>query len=315
MTGFDRRTQLATEQYKNELLTNRERKERIDADKASRDIALKSLQEKRRLEQAQERSALYQETVSKILDSASSGETGSSITSAAIQDAAIEISGQNTHDERIKDIANIYSTLPLLKEALDTQTSIENYHVPYADKREMKRQFVIFNHVLKRTIDNDPKITPEELFSHVESAALTYGYAGNVIEQINDKTRICINGMRHELAFESALYRLGYDVQETTFEDDLSGIDYRVRTEEGYTVEIDVKKSEHAVSMALEKHSQSGRKLPPNRLVMWSGFMTKDFEKNSPWRPTEKAIDRALPLIESTIVNATSNMTSSKTTS
>ncbi|RYF28562.1 MAG: hypothetical protein EOO17_04660 [Chloroflexi bacterium] len=151
-------------------------------------------------------------------------------------------------------------------------------------------------------IDHNQKISPNELFGYIETVALTYGYTGKALETITEEAHIAIEGMRHELAFESVLYYIdGIDILETTPEDDLKGIDYRIQRDDGTIIEIDVKQNIKSRNRSIEKQRKyeaaSGRYDPKTKLILWSGFDHSDFQNKSPWRPTQAAVARIAPSI------------------
>lgn len=300
MAGFDRRTQQAMNQSKQEHSTHIELLERRQ--KQQRELAAKALEAEKEKQRRFEKQQTYDNSVGKIISTASlKSETGS-LTRKLIQEAATEISADNKSTQMDKNIAGIYQTLPGF---LQAETLLHKSYLPDGQYEKLRLNRVLFNESLKNIIDTDPKTTVEELHRYTTDTALTYGYKGSELDFISEATDTTIQGMRHELALEAVLYRIGYDVEETTPQDDLHGIDYRIQREDGTKISIDVKASETAAARSIQKseewHRNNGTTKPATELVLASGFTPYDFEATNPWRPTEQAIQRVMPLIEEQI--------------
>jgi hypothetical protein len=300
MTGFDRRTQQAMNQTKQEHSTHIELLERRQ--KQQRELAAKAIEAEKDKHRRLEKQRSYDNSVSKIISTASIKSPSGSLSRGLIQEAAANIQADTKSSQMDKNIAGIYETLPGF---LQAETLLHKSYLPDDQYEKLRLNRVLFNESLKNIIDTDPKTTTEELHRYTTDAALTYGYKGNELAFISEATDTTIQGMRHELALESVLYRIGYEVEETTPQDDLHGIDYRIEREDGTRISIDVKASEAAAERSIQNsndwHRNNGTTKPANELVLYSGFTKYDFEATNPWRPTEQAIQRVIPLIEASI--------------
>ena len=92
-------------------------------------------------------------------------------------------------------------------------------------------------------------------------------------------------------------------------EDDAHGADFKVRCPNGVIVSIDVKANERLEEEAekrtayyMKKHH---KKPPTNEIVLFSGFDDEyDFTDDSPWLPTQSAIERVLPYVQKELEQA-----------
>lgn len=300
MAGFDRRTQQAMNQTRQEHSTHLELLERRQ--KQQRELAAKAIEAEHEKTRRLEKQRKYDNSVGKIISTASlKSETGS-LSRRQIQEAATAVATDNKSTQMDKNIAGIYQTLPGY---LRAETLLRKSYLPNDQYEKLRLNRVFFNESLKNIINTDPKTTADDLHRFTTDAALAYGYKGSELDFISEATDTTIQGMRHELALESVLYRIGYEVEDTTPQDDLHGIDYRIEREDGTKISIDVKASEAAAERSMQKseewHRENGTTRPATELVLASGFTKYDFEATNPWRPTEQAIQRVMPLIEAQI--------------
>ena len=205
--------------------------------------------------------------------------------------------------DKEKIYTDILGIIPLTMRALNSSKV-------QGSNRRTKKAMSEFNGVLRNTIDVDSSIAPHSITGLVQYAALSYGYEADEINTLVTETIRRQNTMRHELAFESILYYLpeGFEVLETTTEDDLDGIDSSVLAPNGAIVSFDVKATQKAANSSLEKaqdyYFNAGKAMPENRLILYSGFTDEDFEQSNPWRPKQSAIERVYPSVEAAIYKA-----------
>lgn len=300
MAGFDRTTQLA-------MRASREDREhhlrlasesRADIERHRKELATRALSTNFQQKRATTKQGAYDTCVNNMLELAHVGTESVSIEQRDLQEAAFLILEEPGISYLEKNVASIYATFPEYISALEQRNSPKE--TSYNKRRAAKLELARFNTVLKNFINDDPTITPVELQNYINDCALTYGYSGQKLEEISSEIPTLLTGMRHELAAESVLYRLDIDVEETDLEDDLNGVDYRVRRDDGTMIELDIKASEYTAQTKRARREKSfaerfNRPVPENSLIIASGFSEKDFASKSPWRLTEKAIVQAIP--------------------
>lgn len=307
MAGFDNRTLRTMQQDRdNRLSREATAKEAIERQAAQRKgLATSALSESFRGHAETAKRQAYEHTVTNILELAHSGHDTRGITREDLKSAA-EIALEDTGSSYLEhNIAAIYANFP---DFVDAQQTFEtDAYIPKKQFAETKKHLSVFNTTLKNFIDGDPRIQPQELQRYLQDCALTYGYSGRQLEMINRAIPEMLHGMRHELGMESILYRLeGIDIEETTTEDDLNGIDERIRRDDGTMILIDAKASrataERKRVQREERHlKKHGVSLPSNILVIHTGLRDEDFSPKTPWRPTEKGITRNIPRIQALI--------------
>jgi hypothetical protein len=175
-----------------------------------------------------------------------------------------------------------------------------------------KMQMIQYNNILRNIIDTNPKIDPDTILGLVRSTTLSYRYGADDINMISQHTQRCLVGVKHELGFESPLYYLpeGFEILDTTDQDDKEGIDYRVLCPNGVIVEIDVKASQELADKAIRQDEEFNYFSTKNagktskKLILYSGFSENDFDPRNPWRPEHEAVERVYPAIEKALIEA-----------
>lgn len=229
---------------------------------------------------------------------------------------AKKYSGETT-DRNEKMYTSILSTLPGLVESRAEPTDQQS---SFKDRQAAIMKKISFNNALRDSINANPRIEKSALTAIVKSAALFYQYPPNEIVGIERETIDTLRGMQHELAFESILWNLpeGFEVLETTDEDDAKGTDYRVKCPNGTLVSIDVKASQLSADRAYEKRANAlarrGKTVPSNEIILYSGFTEQDFDPSSPWRPTYQATSELTPYVEMELLAASGENTPRHTT-
>ncbi|HCH34092.1 MAG: hypothetical protein UY35_C0009G0005 [Candidatus Saccharibacteria bacterium GW2011_GWC2_48_9] len=294
MSGFDTRTH-----QQQVAQAERHRSHELQSKRLRDKLAQRALGEQEQLR----RSGEFFSAVRSIDTLAQNSATENNVRPRNIR-AAAESLLENPESSIIeKNVARIYTVLPGFVEAsrrLDSST------LPRSIAKTYKAHLSRFNSAIKEIIDTDSKVGFEEIMQYVDGAALTYGYSGESLTTIDTDVRISLKGTQHELAVEGALYRLGYDLDETDTTDDLNGIDVStLRKSDGMPVYIDVKSS-HALAERKSAERDAfyagiGRTPPSNHLILASSFQDTDFTAANPWRPTEAAMQRVMPQLEAAI--------------
>ena len=307
MTGFDNRTLQSMQRHQQMRQVHEAGKQEANMRIARerQELATRAISAHLHERTAISKQSTYESCVTNMLELAHAGHDSQDITSEDLQIAASLV----LEDPRVsyleRNIAAIYEAFPAYASALALNESDE--YLSREEFRNNKRPLSQFNKVLKDFIDGDPRIQPDELQHYLQDCALTYGYSGEELALINRHIPLQLRGMMHELGFESLLYRLdGIDIEDVTTEDDLNGIDSRIIREDGTDILIDVKASQTTAEKARSKRERAhmreyGQPLPSNILIVASGFLDSSFSQKYPWRPTEEAIARALPRIQTII--------------
>ncbi|HET8884433.1 MAG TPA: hypothetical protein VFM68_03105 [Candidatus Saccharimonadales bacterium] len=200
------------------------------------------------------------------------------------------------------DVSPIYNdilgALPDLNEGL---TNLEN---KTGNPKDNKRKIIPFNHKVKKLINHYPSVSPNQLEHMIQNTALVAHYDSSLADKIN---KHIIPGMKHELAHESNVYFLPGqpEVIDTTVEDELNGIDYRLQFKNGIEITEDVKKSEEAAIRAQQERDDWRERnhitTPDTHIIIHSGYTKDDFIPNKIGRVTEEARQREQPRIDAAI--------------
>lgn len=212
--------------------------------------------------------------------------------------------------------AAIMATLPNYVEAVhDLPDRRDHYHGSHWLSEEewdaAKEHTIEYNDVFREIIENNPAMPQAEIMSIVGDIAHELDYPEDVKDMIHHNTRGILHGMRHEVAFEQVLRALpdGFQIITTDDEDDAHGADFKVRCPNGVIISIDVKATERLEEEAekrtayyMKKHH---KRMPTNEIVLFSGFDDEfDFPDESPWLPSQTAIQRVLPYVQDELLQA-----------
>lgn len=232
-------------------------------------------------------------------------ETPSSPTREEFADFSRKFAGE-TQDRDEKMHASILATLPGALKAHHT-LSAERESLEGISRREHHAAIsktIAFNNTLRSAIEANPRIEGSTLLFAIKTAAHYYQYSPDDFMGFEQEVNMTLRGMQHELAFESILWNLpeGFEVLETSDEDDAHGIDYQVKCPNNRIVSIDVKASQASADRQIEKRTRllatRGKSIPANELILYSGFKRSDFNPNLPWRPTYDATAALTPIVE-----------------
>ena len=145
------------------------------------------------------------------------------------------------------------------------------------EKKECKETVTIFNKIIRTMIDEEQCSSMKETMDSINEVMLMLNYTRSEIEYASQSFYAVIQGMRHEIAAESALnWTPGVELAEmTSTEDDLNGGDIHVYyvDDQGERFEfyIDIK----ATKISAYKANERNRR--PGYYVSWSGFDDDDF--------------------------------------
>jgi hypothetical protein len=216
---------------------------------------------------------------------------------------------KNPRDPNTRIYAQIFAVIPLMMDGLKV---LRGRGTSQHERYKAKMKLIKFDDVLRTIIDSDPSIPQNTIISLIHSAMHSYGYSAEELNMAAGETEAVLHGMKHELAFASTLYHLpeGYEVLDTTDEDDKHAADFKVRCPNGVILYIDVKATAKAAERATwdqeDYYTDTGRKgqMPKNELILYSGFTDDDFTEKMPWRATPEATQRVYPDVEAVLHRA-----------
>ena len=162
---------------------------------------------------------------------------------------------------------------------LDAQLKLDG-HKSCKSREEIKKckeTVTRFNKIIRTMIDEEQCSSMKETMDSINKVMLMLNYTRSEIEYARQSFYAVIQGMRHEIAAESALnWTPGVELAEmTSTEDDLNGGDIHVYyvDDQGERFEfyIDIK----ATKISAYKANERNRR--PGYYVSWSGFDYDDF--------------------------------------
>ena len=145
------------------------------------------------------------------------------------------------------------------------------------EKKECKETVTIFNKIIRTMINEEQCSSMKETMDSINEVMLKLNYTRPEINYARQSFNAVIQGMRHEIAAESALnWTPGVELAEmTNIEDDLNGGDIHVcyvnDQGERFEFNIDVK----ATKISAYKANERNRR--PGYYARWSGFDDDDF--------------------------------------
>lgn len=145
------------------------------------------------------------------------------------------------------------------------------------EKKECKETVTIFNKIIRTMINEEQCSSMKETMDSINEVMLMLNYTRSEIEYASQSFYAVIQGMRHEIAAESALnWTPGVELAEmTSTEDDLNGGDIRVHyvddQGERFEFNIDIKATKISAYKAKERNRR------PGYYVIWSEFDDDDF--------------------------------------
>lgn len=145
------------------------------------------------------------------------------------------------------------------------------------EKKECKETVTIFNKIIRTMINEEQCSSMKETMDSINEVMLKLNYTRPEINYARQSFNAVIQGMRHEIAAESALnWTSGVELaQMTNIEDDLNGgdihVDYVDDQGERFEFNIDIK----ATKISADKANERNRR--PGYYAIWSGFDDYDF--------------------------------------
>ena len=162
---------------------------------------------------------------------------------------------------------------------LDAQLKLDGYKSCKSrkEKKECKETVTIFNKIIRTMINEEQCSSMKETMDSINEVMLMLNYNRPEINYARQSFNAVIQGMRHEIAAESALnWTPGVELADmTNIEDDLNGgdihVDYVDDQGERFEFNIDIKATKISVDKANERNHR------PGYYAIWSGFDDYDF--------------------------------------
>ena len=152
-----------------------------------------------------------------------------------------------------------------------------NSDMSHKEIKKCKETVTIFNKIIRTMIDEEQCSSMKETMDSINKVMLMLNYTRSEIEYASQSFYAVFQGMRHEIAAESALnWTPGVELAEmTSTEDDLNGGDIRVHyvddQGERFEFNIDIKATKISAYKAKERNRR------PGYYAIWSGFDDDDF--------------------------------------
>lgn len=162
---------------------------------------------------------------------------------------------------------------------LDAQLKLDNHKSDMSRKeiKECKSTVTIFNKIIRTMINEEQCSGMKETMDSINEVMLMLNYNRPEINYARQSFNAVIQGMRHEIAAESALnWTPGVELaQMTNIKDDLNGgdihVDYVDDQGERFEFNIDIKATKISADKANERNHR------PGYYAIWSGFDDYDF--------------------------------------
>lgn len=236
----------------------------------------------------------YLSTISELAGDNPDVDTRRLVRSRAIGAGALALVDEHAADGKSVDtevrlLKLISTVMPFNDAALKIERARQNgtyTREQYADERAAT---IDFNTAVRDIIDHDPRMTPEQLQSFLESTFVT-SYGTKDLEFFTQHSSRVIVGMQHEIGFEQIINHIdGLTYRAATKEEELSdGVDMYI-TFYGKEIPIDIKAGQRK---ALEANEQNTGFRQIANYKMWS-HVTNDEFKNSFRIPYELAVAKA----------------------
>ena len=192
---------------------------------------------------------------------------------------AIDIQRSKQESQYETDEDRALKLIQIMPYWLDAQVKLNNHKSDMSHKeiKKCKETVATFNKIIRTMIDEEQCSSMKETMDSINKVMLMLNYTRSEIEYARQSFYAVIQGMRHEIAAESALnWTPGVELAEmTSTEDDLNGGDIRVHyvDDQGKRFEfnIDIKATKISAYKAKERNRR------PGYYVSWSGFDDDDF--------------------------------------
>jgi len=152
-----------------------------------------------------------------------------------------------------------------------------NSDMSHKEIKKCKETVTIFNKIIRTMIDEEQCSSMKETMDSINEVMLMLNYNRPEINYARQSFNAVIQGMRHEIAAESALnWTPGVELADmTNIEDDLNGgdihVDYVDDQGERFEFNIDIKATKISADKANERNHR------PGYYAIWSGFDDYDF--------------------------------------
>ena len=192
---------------------------------------------------------------------------------------AIDIQRSKQESQYETDEDRALKLIQIMPYWLDAQVKLNNHKSDMSHKeiKECKETVTRFNKIIRTMIDEEQCSSMKETMDSINKVMLMLNYTRSEIEYASQSFYAVIQGMRHEIAAESALnWTPGVELAEmTNIEDDLNGGDIRVHyvddQGERFEFNIDIKATKISANKANERNRR------PGYYVVCSGFSDDDF--------------------------------------
>jgi hypothetical protein len=221
------------------------------------------------------RSPEYMEICSKL------GETALKMVGAKryVVSKAIDIQRSKQESQYETDEDRALKLIQIMPYWLDAQVKLNNHKSDMSHKeiKKCKETVTRFNKIIRTMIDEEQCSSMKETMDSINEVMLMLNYTRSEIEYASKSFYAVIQGMRHEIAAESALnWTPGVELAEmTNIEDDLNGGDIHIiyvdDQGERFEFNIDIKATKISAYKAKERNRR------PGYYVVCSGFDDDDF--------------------------------------
>lgn len=192
---------------------------------------------------------------------------------------AIDIQRSKQESQYETDEDRALKLIQIMPYWLDAQVKLNNHKSDMSHKeiKKCKETVTIFNKIIRTMIDEEQCSSMKETMDSINEVMLILNYTRSEIEYASQSFYAVIQGMRHEIAAESALnWTPGVELAEmTNIEDDLNGGDIRVHyvddQGERFEFNIDIKATKISANKANERNRR------PGYYAVCSGFSDDDF--------------------------------------
>ena len=192
---------------------------------------------------------------------------------------AIDIHRSKQESQYETDEDRTLKLLQIMPYWLDAQVKLNDHKSDMSHKeiKKCKETVTIFNKIIRTMIDEEQCSSMKETMDSINKVMLMLNYTRSEIEYASQSFYAVIQGMRHEIAAESALnWTPGVELAEmTNIEDDLNGGDIHVYyvddQGERFEFNIDIKATKISANKANERNRR------PGYYAICSGFSDDDF--------------------------------------
>lgn len=227
------------------------------------------------------RSSEHMEVQDYIRSKSKLGETALKMVGAKryVVSKAIDIQRSKQESQYETDEDRALKLIQIMPYWLDAQVKLNNHKrdMSREEIKECKETVTRFNKIIRTMIDEEQCSSMKETMDSINEVMLMLNYTRSEIEYASQSFYAVIQGMRHEIAAESALnWTPGVELAEmTNIEDDLNGGDIRVHyvddQGERFEFNIDIKATKISANKANERNRR------PGYYAICSGFSDDDF--------------------------------------